>query len=337
MAEFTRAEVIQSDRLDYSLSEEIVAEPGGEDLFTCMSCGTCASRCLVRRIDPGFNPRLIIHKAVLGLREEALSGPECWECSACDLCYSLCPKEIHISEVMKAIRNVAIRHGYERPGVTAVVDTATCVACGNCVEACPYDAASLQTVRLGRREKIVSQVDRNLCTACGICNAVCPSSSISVEGHTDADLYESLVERAHSLEAVSAADVTGKVLVLACNWCLRSKLDELAASDPPEGVEVIRVPCAGRVSSIVIMTALWRGAESVLVLGCEEAECHFKVGNELAANRSDILEPLVQLLGVDPARIRYERLGALDRGGFARVVTDTVENIHESKALETAG
>ncbi|GAG22761.1 unnamed protein product, partial [marine sediment metagenome] len=177
--------MIRSDELDRGFVEEILAEPGGEHLLTCWSCGTCAATCLVRRYQPAFNPRLILHKAGLGLREEVLSSAEIWECSACDACYPRCPKEIHISDVMKAIRNIAIREGCERPGVIAEVDVSTCVACGICAAACPYEAISLQTVVWQRRPRRAAQVDRTLCVGCGICNSVCPSSSISVEGHTD--------------------------------------------------------------------------------------------------------------------------------------------------------
>ena len=103
--------MIRSNTFDHAFVEEVLAEPGGEHLLTCWSCGTCAATCLVRRYEPAFNPRLILHKAGLGLRAEVLSSPEIWQCSACDACYPRCPKKIHISEVMKAIRNVAIRAG----------------------------------------------------------------------------------------------------------------------------------------------------------------------------------------------------------------------------------
>ena len=117
-----------------------MAEPGGENLLTCWSCGTCAATCLVRRYETAFNPRLMLRQAGLGMREQTLSSPEIWQCSACDACYPRCPKKIHISDVMKAIRNVAIRAGYEAPGPVATVDETMCSGCAVCTRACPYGA-----------------------------------------------------------------------------------------------------------------------------------------------------------------------------------------------------
>ena len=51
-----------------------MAEPGGEHLLTCFSCGTCAATCLVRRYEPAFNPRLLLRRAGMGLREQVLSS-----------------------------------------------------------------------------------------------------------------------------------------------------------------------------------------------------------------------------------------------------------------------
>ncbi|NLX36980.1 MAG: hypothetical protein GXY68_09855, partial [Chloroflexi bacterium] len=69
-------------RFDGGFVGEILAEPGGEHLLTCWSCGTCAATCLVRRFDPAFNPRLLLRRAGLGLREQVLSSAEIWQCSA---------------------------------------------------------------------------------------------------------------------------------------------------------------------------------------------------------------------------------------------------------------
>ena len=322
MTKPSELDILGADRIDYSFAEEVMHEPGGEHLFACSACGTCTATCLIRRIDPGFNPRLIIKKASLGLRQEVLGQREIWECSACDMCYSRCPKEIHISHIMRAMRNIAIREGYERPGVTAVVRVETCVACGRCVEACPYQAISLQSVTWNRREKNAACVDRNLCAGCGICNAACPSSSISVDGHTDAELYDSLVAVARVFRDISGVELKGKVLAIVCNWCLHAAFDARAALDPPEGVQVVRVPCAGRVSALLPLTALQRHADAVLIVGCREGECHYIHGNDLEEKRAALLGSFLDMLGVDQNRIKFVRVGSLDRGRFAGLLSE---------------
>lgn len=310
--------MIRSNQFDRTFVEEILAEPGGEHLLTCWSCGTCAATCIVRRYEPAFNPRVILHKAGLGLRDEVLSSAEIWKCSACDACYPRCPKEIHISDVMKAIRNVAIKAGYTRPDATAQVDVASCIACGLCAEACPYQAISLKVVDWDGSAKRAAQVDANLCMACGICNSICLSSSISVEGSMD-----QMISRAVAVPAAGERTVSG-ALAIVCNWCLHGGADWELAMHPPEGVRVVNVPCSGRVTPMFLTNALQQGYRNVLVVGCREDECHYKHGNDLEQGRSQMLHGLLELLGLEPERVQFAWLGALDRGCFPELLHELV-------------
>jgi coenzyme F420-reducing hydrogenase delta subunit/heterodisulfide reductase subunit C len=313
-----------------------MAEPGGEHLLTCWSCGTCAATCLVRRYEPTFNPRRVLRRAGLGMREAVLSSARSGSARPATLCYPRCPQQIHISDVMRAIRAIAIREGYERPGPVATVDVQRCVACGQCVAACPYEALSLQTVSVNRQDKVVSQVDRNLCAGCGICNAVCPSSSIAVEGSKDQELYADLVGSTHALRQLAGKDLASKVVTMVCRWCLRAEADRALAGAPPEGVEVVTVPCAGRVSPLLVLTALREGADAVLMVGCKDDECHYRHGSQLHANRQVALGSLLELMGVEPQRVRFARMGSLDRRGLERLLAETVGAAPCGAAVEQA-
>ena len=56
----------------------------------------------------------------------------------------------------------------------AVVQTADCVACGTCVDACPRSAIRIQRGSF-------AQVNRELCVGCGKCARECPASVIVME------------------------------------------------------------------------------------------------------------------------------------------------------------
>lgn len=323
--------MIRSSELDRHFAHEVMSEPGGEHLMDCWSCGTCAATCLVRRFEE-FNPRLILRQAGMGMREAVLSSNEIWLCSACDACYPRCPKGIHISDVMKAIRSIAVREGYSRPGPTAQVNIPQCVACGMCVAACPYEAIHLEVVQNRRQSKRAAQVDANLCMGCGICTAVCPSYSVSLKGHTDGEIHRSIVAKT-AVRPPGAAKWNGKVLVIACNWSLHANVDEWTAANPPEGVEVIRVPCSGRVSPVMILNALKLGVTSVLIVGCNDGECHYREGNRLEATRLTMLSELLDVLGIEPQRVQFARMGSLDRGKFAALVKQAVESAQQMGAL----
>ena len=117
-----------------SFSDQVRTLPGGEYLELCYSCGTCTSKCMVQqKIEPTYNPRRLIRKAIFDLREEAFDDLTTWLCSQCDLCYSACPQEIHISSILLAVRDLAIQAGKKSPISAARVNEKTCVGCGLCV------------------------------------------------------------------------------------------------------------------------------------------------------------------------------------------------------------
>ena len=231
-----------------------------------------------------------------------------------------------------AIRNIALREGYERPGPVADVNLAQCTACSRCVSACPYQAVSLQVVTVNRQARWAAQVERSLCAGCGICNSVCPSSSIAVIGHSDQEIHDSLVASTHTLNDVSARALPRKITAMVCQWCLYSRPDVEFAASPPEGVEIVRVPCAGRVSALMVLTALQRGTDAVLIVGCKREECHYVRGSCLEGNHQAMLAGLLEMLGIDRQRVRFARIGSLDRRKFERLVTETIRHIPEQAA-----
>lgn len=56
--------------------------------------------------------RGIIRKALLGLKEQVISAPELWYCTTCYTCTDRCPQDVKPTDVIKAIRNVAVAEGY---------------------------------------------------------------------------------------------------------------------------------------------------------------------------------------------------------------------------------
>jgi len=60
----------------------------------------------------------------------------------------------------------------ENQSMPASVDAEKCSACGECVDACPLDAITI--------EEDHAVVDDQTCGDCGACVEVCPTESISV-------------------------------------------------------------------------------------------------------------------------------------------------------------
>jgi len=104
-------EVIKADELDPTFVDEVKNTPGGELITRCFACGTCTVSCPVREIDDVFNPRKIIHMVLLGMRDKVLNSEFVWLCSGCVACQERCPQGITITELMMALKNIAVKHG----------------------------------------------------------------------------------------------------------------------------------------------------------------------------------------------------------------------------------
>lgn len=104
-------EIIDVGSLQPRFRLEIVAEPGGQRFMRCFSCGTCVAGCPVAGTTEKYNPRRIIRMALLGMRQEVLTSEFVWLCSSCYTCHERCPQDVHIPDLMNAIRNIAVREG----------------------------------------------------------------------------------------------------------------------------------------------------------------------------------------------------------------------------------
>jgi heterodisulfide reductase subunit C len=97
--------------LDRRFVDEIrAATPGDSRLETCIQCGTCGGSC-PSAADMDHTPRLLFAMARAGLRDEVLRSNTPWMCVSCYFCSVRCPQEIHIPEVMYAIKSIATREG----------------------------------------------------------------------------------------------------------------------------------------------------------------------------------------------------------------------------------
>jgi heterodisulfide reductase subunit C len=114
--------MVESTQLDPHFKHEIAEEPGGEYIRRCFSCGTCTVSCPVRAITDRYSPRRIIRLALLGFRDQVLSSDFIWLCSTCYACHERCPQDVHITELMNVLKNIAVREGHVPSAFRAQVD-----------------------------------------------------------------------------------------------------------------------------------------------------------------------------------------------------------------------
>ena len=114
-----------------------------------------------------------------------------------------------------------------------------------------------------------------------------------------------------------------------CNWCGYAGADLAGTSriQYPPNLRAIRLMCSGRVDPTFILTALKRGADGILVVGCHPGDCHYINGNLRTERRVALLKKMLNDLGLDDRRVRLEWISASEGERFAAVVKEFVEDL----------
>jgi F420-non-reducing hydrogenase iron-sulfur subunit len=71
----------------------------------------------------------------------------------------------------------------------------------------------------------------------------------------------------------------------------------------PKNVEIVRVPCAGRIDTIYLIKALEKGADGVLIFACHEENCQFLQGNIRIRGRLSYAHRMLEKIGLEKERI----------------------------------
>lgn len=96
--------------LDPDFGKEISERYGGENLRSCIQCGTCSATCPMS-VYMDYTPRRLVAMTRAGFKDEVLRSFTIWLCASCYSCTVECPKEIKITELMYAFKQDAIDEG----------------------------------------------------------------------------------------------------------------------------------------------------------------------------------------------------------------------------------
>jgi coenzyme F420-reducing hydrogenase delta subunit/ferredoxin len=166
---------------------------------------------------------------------------------------------------------------------TAVVDAPNCNGCSRCHADCPYEAVRMAPHPDKPGHKIAI-VDADLCAACGICAGSCPSSTpfrSQEQLVTGIDMPQQPVDvMRRQLEARLAA-LTGKTRLVVFGCDKGADVGGLASAD----TAVLSLLCAGMLPPSFIEYALRSGADGIVVTGCRDGGCDFRLGMEWTRER----------------------------------------------------
>ncbi len=154
------SEEINLENCDLTFKEELKDIPGGEFLMKCFACGTCSASCPVREVNDKYNPRKIIRMILLGMKEEVLKSDFIWLCSTCYNCTERCPQGVHLTTIMRALKNLAVKKGLIPAGYQAQMEALK--KFGKVYEIEDFDNKKREKMGLPSIEKINTDVEKVL-------------------------------------------------------------------------------------------------------------------------------------------------------------------------------
>jgi heterodisulfide reductase subunit A-like polyferredoxin/coenzyme F420-reducing hydrogenase delta subunit len=203
------------------------------------------------------------------------------------------------------------------PKGKAVVDNGKCTFCLTCYRCCPHGAITWEAES---NKAVISPV---ACQTCGICASECPMDAIQIGGFSDTEL------KAEFLENLAGGDP--RIIAFCCQNSA-FEAGQMAAQFKmalPAGLQMVKVPCAGKIDLDYILSALAEGADGVLVLTCHEGNCKSERGNTYASWRVEDAQRMLEEAGYQKDRLRFATLASNMGKEFSNLLLDMEARIKE--------
>ena len=177
-----------------------------------------------------------------------------------------------------------LRQPLETVRAVARVDLANCNGCARCVADCPFGAVAMIGRTDQSRHPSQATVNSDLCAACGICVGSCPSSTPfrhiedMVSGIEMPDTPIAMLRR-ELQRKISDLNGVNKIVLFGC----RHAADFGTLADACTAVMTLE--CAAMLPLSFIEYTIHLGATGVIIAGCREGDCEFRMGDQWVRER----------------------------------------------------
>jgi F420-non-reducing hydrogenase iron-sulfur subunit len=137
--------------------------------------------------------------------------------------------------------------------------------------------------------------------------------------------------KTNDTEIKKEAEYEPLIIGFCCNWCSYAAADLAGVSrlQYPPNIRIIRVMCSGMVHPNMVIDALTKGADGVLMCGCHPGDCHYLEGNLRAEKRAEAIKLMLEDFGLEDERYRLEWISASEGKKFTQVVTEMTEQLRK--------
>ncbi len=202
-----------------------------------------------------------------------------------------------------------------------------CTKCRRCTVECPFGA-------IDEDEQGRPVVNFARCRRCGTCMGACPVQTITFDNYNP-QMVNDMIEANEIPDEFSEKP---RILVLACENDAYPAIDMagIARSHWSPFVRIVPVRCLGSVTLQWVSTALQKGYDGIMLMGCksgDDYQCHFVKGSALAKERLSKVGETLKSLALEQERVSFEEMSIADScraptvlDAFAKLVGDMPPN-----------
>jgi len=189
-----------------------------------------------------------------------------------------------------------------------------CTKCRRCTVECPFGAIDEEAD--GR-----PVINTSRCRRCGTCMGACPVRTITFDNYSP-QMVGAMIK---ANEIPDEFAEKPRILVLACENDAYPAIDMAAfhRSQWSPFVRIIAVRCLGSVTMLWISTALERGYDGVMLMGCksgDEYQCHYVKGSALARERIAKVAETLKSMMLESERVAFEEISIADSRRAPQVI-----------------
>jgi quinone-modifying oxidoreductase subunit QmoB len=196
-----------------------------------------------------------------------------------------------------------------------------CTKCRRCTIECPFGA-------IEEDENKFPILVESRCRRCGTCMGACPVRTISFDNYSP----QMVIDMIDAIEVPDEFSEKPRILVFACENDASPALDMAGLNRYQYSafVRFIPVRCLGSVTLLWVSTALEKGFDGIMLMGCksgDDYQCHYVKGSGLARERLSKVSETLKSLMLEEDRVAFEEVSIADSGRVPEVINTFVETI----------
>lgn len=205
------------------------------------------------------------------------------------------------------------------PALQPRVTAEKCAVCLTCYRSCPHHAIEIiHDQSLNNMYHSAARMNPLACRRCGTCAGECPGKAIQLPFYSDQEI----------LVKVSRPP---KLVAYACenSGALAAEFAKELEPGIQENLQIVPVPCSGKIDALYLLKALERGADGVLLLVCHKGNCKYVWGNERAEKRKEQVRRRLEEIGLEGDRVEIVHIAANQGNQFNDIVRSMAARIHQ--------